>query len=122
MMDETLLRLVIVLGAVMLVLSVVLISRSRDSRPRLRVVRPSGLSPGLYFFSSEDCETCQMARQALEDALGTEGYVEMAWEREAEEFTRLGVEEVPATMVVNQDGMGILYPGQPQQALDSFSP
>ncbi|MGH3649714.1 MAG: hypothetical protein ACRDU9_03320, partial [Acidimicrobiia bacterium] len=57
------------------------------------------------------------ARRKLDAFLGEGGYREMAWEREPVRFDELGIDSVPAVLVVGEGGRGRLYPGQPDRAL-----
>jgi hypothetical protein len=41
----------------------------------------------------------------------------VTWEREPEQFEALGIEAVPAVLVVDESGNGRLYPGQPPRTL-----
>jgi hypothetical protein len=85
----------------------------------VREIEVSSLASGTYFFSSATCSTCRTARRMLDEHLGPDGYTEYSWESAPEHFERLGIGEVPATLVVS-GGRGRLYPGQPGRALDGL--
>lgn len=78
-----------------------------------RPLPATDLDTGVYLFTSADCNECALARAKLEDRLGEGGYAEIAWEERPELFADLGVDAVPATMVVAADGSALLWPGQP---------
>lgn len=52
-------------------------------------------------------------------ALGETGFTEYVWEDDPGVFSELGIDAVPAVLVVGEDGRGRLYPGQPDRALDN---
>lgn len=115
-MSETWARVALVLGALAVAGLVVLFQRWRLRRP-VREVESGTLSGGVYFFSSASCPTCAVARRKLEARLGASGYTEYAWEEEPGPFSDLGVDAVPAVAILDDDGRGRLYPGQPGRAL-----
>lgn len=120
-MDDALVRMAVILGALLvaLIFSVVIRMRSRGQTTQ---IKDHGLGSGVYLFTSSACQGCGTARRALRDALGESGYVELRWESNPGEFHRLGVGAVPATIVVGDDGSAKLYPGSPRKALQSLSP
>ena len=73
-------------------------------------------------FSSSACSDCPLARRTLADALGEQGFLELSWEDDPGAFDRLGVDAVPATLVVAADGSGTLWPGGAEMALESLGP
>lgn len=116
-MDEIWARGAVVAGALAVAGVVVAIQRWRDRRP-MRNVGDTGLSPGVYLFTSAECESCLRARESLDSELGPAGYREIVWNHEADLFDSIGVDAVPTVLVVSQDGQGRLYPGQPDAVLD----
>lgn len=121
MMDEIWLRVGLIAGALVIAAVITLFLRSRFTETKRSLVE-TGLQPGVYFFSSSGCSDCLLARQTLSDALGEEGFLEIAWEGDRDIFDRLGVDAVPATMIVAADGSGTLWPGRAKPALDSLGP
>lgn len=119
-MDDVWARAALVAGALAVAGVVVLVQRWRAARPR-RTSGPTGLAPGLYFFSSSDCETCLQARETLDARLGTDAYTEIEWQERGDVFERVGVDAVPAMVIVSADGRGSIYPGQPERALDAWN-
>ncbi len=120
-MDDALVRLVVILGAVLVALLVgVAIRKKNRSRPE--PMDDPGLDPGVYLFTSSACQGCVPARRAVQAALGEEGFIELDWESSPGEFHRLGVGAVPTTIVVSEDGSAMRYPGPPQHALRSLGP
>lgn len=119
-MDEIWIRLGLIAGAltVAFVVTVILRSRAAGSPRRLE---STGLVQGVYLFTSSTCLDCRPARKKLVERLG-EGFVEMNWEREPGVFHGLGVEAVPATLIVATDGSGTLFPGQPEKVLNQLGP
>ena len=83
---------------------------------------PSSLAPGIYLFSSGRCLDCGPAREAVERAMGSEGFTEIRWEDSPEVFRDLGIETVPATVLVSANGLATVYPGKPRYALRSLGP
>jgi hypothetical protein len=115
-MNDLWVRLAVVAGALAVAGLIALITRRRTTAG-VRTVRARDLAAGVYFFSSVTCGTCDQARTKLDSTLGADGYEEFAWERHPETFTELGVDQVPAVMVVDHGGRGRIYFGQPDRAL-----
>jgi hypothetical protein len=80
------------------------------------------LGPGVYLFTSSTCADCVAARQDLVDNLGGGAFTEIEWERDPEAFTRAGIDVVPTTVVVAEDGTATRFPGKPDSALSRFNP
>lgn len=120
-MDEVWLRLALIGGALFIAAAATLVVRANATR-RPRELADTGLPPGVYYFSSSSCPDCTSVRTALEGALGESGFVELSWERDAVEFDRLGVDAVPATMVVSDDGSALIWQGRAERALASLGP
>jgi hypothetical protein len=115
-MDEVWARAALVGGALAVAGVVVLVQRLR-ARPSPRTVAQTGLDPGVYLFTSASCSTCAQARQTLQTELGEDRFYEFAWEEGSETFDRLGIDAVPAVLVVESGGGGTIFPGQPDRAL-----
>ncbi|MGH8945199.1 MAG: hypothetical protein ACRDVL_03520, partial [Acidimicrobiia bacterium] len=107
-MDELWTRIAIIATA-LLVAALVVAVRRRKALNSPRALSATGLEPGIYLFTSADCADCSTARVKLEEIVGPEGFLEIAWEQRPEVFGRLSVEAVPATMVVEADGRGQLW-------------
>jgi hypothetical protein len=119
-MNEIWLRLAIVIGAVVVSLLIVAMLRRR---PAVSDSRDGGaLAPGVYLFTSSTCADCVGARERLEDVLGSDGYMEIGWEDDPGLFTHLGIDAVPCTVVVGDDGSASLHPGMPDGALRGLNP
>jgi hypothetical protein len=111
-MDELWTRIFLIAVALLMAAMVVAVRRKMAlSAPRR--LGATGLQAGVYLFTSADCAECALARAKLDTRTGEGGYREIAWETEPEFFTRLGVDAVPATMIVEADGSARLWPGQP---------
>ncbi|MGD2060855.1 MAG: hypothetical protein PVF87_08330, partial [Acidimicrobiia bacterium] len=93
--------------------------RRRRSQPSVRNVAAPQLRAGLYLFSSASCATCDGARREIVAAVGTSGFSEIVWEQQPDLFGVIGVEAVPATLVMGEKGRGRLYPGSPRKALSN---
>lgn len=120
-MSEVWLRIGLIAGALAVAAVATLILRSRmTGRPK--ALGPTGLDPGIYLFTSAACPDCSSVRRALIDTLGESGFVELSWEQEPGVFHELGVDAVPATLIVGEDGSGTLWPGSPEPALKSIGP
>lgn len=115
-MDEIWARAGLVIGALAVAACVTLIQRWRTRRP-IRAVDIAGTAPGVYFFSSSTCPTCERAREKLNARLGKHGYTEYAWENDPERFADFDVDAVPTVVILEEGGHGRLYPGQPDKAL-----
>lgn len=81
-----------------------------------------GLDPGVYLLTSAACPDCASVRRTLTDELGQRGYTEVRWEEEPGVFHRLAIDAVPATLIVDEDGSGTLWPGRAKEALASLGP
>ncbi len=119
-MDEIWIRLGLIAGALGMAFVVTLILRSRAGGSPRRL-ESTGLIAGVYLFTSSTCQDCRPARSKLTERLG-DRFIEMNWEREPALFHELGVVAVPATLVVEADGSGTLFPGQPEKALSRLGP
>ena len=119
-MSEVWLRLAIVVGAVALSLLLIFVTRRRPVRWDAGDGRE--LDPGIYLFTSATCSDCAGARVRLADILGSAGYVEIRWEDNPGLFTRLGIDGVPCTVVVLDDGSASLHPGTPDGTLRGLNP
>lgn len=115
-MDEIWARVGLVAGALAVAGSVILIQRWRARRP-IRTVEVADAAPGIYFFSSSTCPTCEQARARLDARLGNDGYTEYAWEDDPGPFGDFDVDAVPAVVILEEGGRGRLYPGQPDKAI-----
>jgi hypothetical protein len=113
-MDDVWVRASLLVGVLLVAGLVVLFLRRKPSRPE-RLVPITGLESGLYLFTSTDCPTCQSAREKLSQEMP--GFEEIVWEQQPDRFSDLGVDVVPAVLVVQQDGSGRLFPGQPDRVL-----
>lgn len=119
-MNEIWVRLALIVGALGVALVVTLILRSRATGSP-RQLESTGLIAGVYLFTSSSCPDCRPAYRKLTERLGEE-FVEMNWEREPGVFHDVGVVAVPATLIVDADGSGTLFPGQPDKALTQLGP
>lgn len=120
-MDEVGARVALVAGAMVVALLATVALRFRSSgRPRR--IDIDGLDRGVYFFSSATCLDCAPARKALLDALGDGGFTEVSWEEDPGVLHDLGISAVPATLLVDEAGRGMLYPGMPDAALRRLGP
>lgn len=117
-MDEFWVRLSLVGGALLVAFVLTLVLRARAAKTPLKIAA-TGLKEGIYLFSSSTCADCATAREYLGDKLGNDGFGERSWETEPGLFSRLGVEAVPATVIVDREGAGQLWPGHPEKALAS---
>lgn len=115
-MDEIWARVGLVAAALAVAGSIAVWQRGWG-RARMRDVSVVTLEPGTYYFSSASCPTCAVAREKLDQTLGDRGYVEFSWEEDPGVFAEVGVDAVPAVLIVNRAGRGRLYPGQPERAL-----
>ncbi|MDP9495606.1 MAG: hypothetical protein M3P87_10245 [Actinomycetota bacterium] len=121
-MNEFETRLAWVLGAVVLAVGAVLILRKLAGRRSPVRIRQTTLDAGVYLFTSATCADCETARQMLVGALGSSGFVELSWESAQGAFRDLGINAVPATLIVGEAGGALLYPGRPDQALEGLGP
>ena len=113
-MAEVWLRAGLVVGVVLAAAAVTWSLRRRAAIP-VRRIDVSGLEAGVYFFSASTCDTCEAARQALREIAAPAGFTEFAWEQTPEKFAELGVEAVPATLVVPTEGEATLHTGMPRR-------
>ncbi len=114
-MDELWVRVIVVAVAVAAGVTFGLWQRRR--RGEIREIGTTGLTPGVYLFSSHACPTCSAARSRLVSTVGSDGFTELVWEDDPMVFERLEVDAVPAVLRVRQDGGGTFYPGQPRAVL-----
>lgn len=115
-MDEVWARIGLVVAALAIAGLVIAFQRRRQRIPERDLVA-SQLTPGLHFFASRGCSTCEGAREKIVSTVGENGYVEHVWEEDPGVFSELGVDAVPAVLVVREGGRARLYPGRPDKAL-----
>lgn len=115
-MDDLWARIGLIAAVIAVAIVITWAQRRRALNP-IRTVDPGDLAPGVYFFSSDTCGTCREAREKLAAALGSDAFTELAWERDPGPFTDLGVDAVPAVMIVEEGGKGRLHVGQPDEML-----
>jgi len=118
-MDEFWLRLAIVAGALAVAATVSVWQRARVRRP-VRDIASTGLEGGVYLLTSSSCPTCRAARSRVRSALGEDGFEEIEWEQDPGMFADLGVDAVPALLVVGESGDGRLHPGAGRAAIASL--
>lgn len=119
-MDEVWIRLILIAGALGAALLITMVLRSRSSGSS-RHLETTGLAEGVYLFTSSACLDCLSAREALAKSIGDQ-FVEIEWNRNPALFDQLGVSAVPATLLVDPDGSGRVFPGQPGRALSRLGP
>lgn len=120
-MEETLTRLLLIGGFLMISFIAVLLLQRRASRQFRRIDR-TGLAPGIHFFSSGTCAECTPARMVLVERLGANGFVEHTWEADSAVLEALGIDAVPATLVVDKAGAGKLWTGMPNDMFSIVDP
>ncbi len=120
-MDETLLRVGLVSGALSVAAMAALIQRAR-AKDLARHAEAGRLAPGIYLFTSRSCADCGPARTMLAERLGDAGFREFAWESHPEIFDDMGIDAVPATVVVDPRSRATVYPGLPTGALGDVGP
>lgn len=117
-MSDILERAAVVAAVLAVAGAVVLWQRARNRRAR--DVLPGDLGPGVYLFTSSSCPTCETARRRVVAAVGDGGFEELAWESHPDVFADLGVDVVPALVVVKGSGRARLHPGAPDRALSGL--
>ncbi len=115
-MDEIWLRVVVAAGAAGAGMAIAWLARRRAAR-RPRRVRMPGIGPGLVLFTSETCDTCVPAREAVVARVGPDGFTEIVWEHEPAMFDTYAVARVPTLVWVDEDGDGLAWEGVPGRAL-----
>ena len=109
-MGELGLRLALVAGT-LLVVAIVTWAQQARTRPSARVVPSAGVAPGVFLLTSTDCASCERARRVLGRRTD---FTELSWQDSPDLFTRLEVEAVPAVLVVDKTGRGVLNFGSPR--------
>lgn len=112
-MSDLAIRVAVVAAAILLILGYSMI-KSRNPKAG-RAIANTGLAPGVYLFSSKTCHECDGARGLLTGS----DFHEISWEDQPEEFERLGIGEVPSTLVVGSRGAATLHRGVPNQVRDN---
>ncbi|HEX2420177.1 MAG TPA: hypothetical protein VHL55_01140 [Acidimicrobiia bacterium] len=118
-MNEVGLRLAIVVAVVLLSLIIVAVIRRRRVAP---VLDRGGFDPGVYLFTSSSCSDCAGARARLQEKLGNSAFIEISWEDDPKTFTQLGIDAVPCTVVVGDDGSASIHRGMPDGVLRGLNP
>jgi hypothetical protein len=118
-MNEVALRLALVVGVVLLSLIIVVVMRRR---PVVSALDRGELDPGVYLFTSSDCSDCAGARARLGELLGTSSFIEISWENDPELFKQLGIDAVPSTLVVGDDGSASIHAGMPDRVVRGLNP
>ena len=112
----------ILIAATVGVVALALMGLRYRSRVAPRTLRATGLEEGVFLMTSSACSECATARDRLDGAIGESGYTELSWERDPEVFESLEVDGVPAVLVIDGDGFGELWPGQPDRVLKTLGP
>lgn len=94
-------RLGLVAAIVVAVVLFTLAARKRPPR-HSRVVDPGDLTPGLYLFTSADCDSCHRARRQL--GKRELSFTEFSWEQAPERFQELSIDAVPSVVLVGPEG------------------
>ena len=104
-------RLLLVLAGV---LTVTVVGRYRH-RPRFTLRVEGNLDgPGVYLFTAAGCDTCEEARIVHRQVLGANGYTEISWEEHSDLLSRVGVTDIPLSVVVGSNGQGVTLPDIPK--------
>jgi hypothetical protein len=120
-MSEVWVRLALVVGGLVVASAVVVAMRAIERR-QPKAIDAHELAAGVFLFSSGTCLDCVPSRERLLAALGPNGFVEVKWEEEPERFRRLGIDTVPATVVVSADGSAKLFAGVPKDVDNWLGP
>jgi hypothetical protein len=112
-MNETILRLFVLVGVIFVVSLVAWIgSRRHLARPE-EAIR-ADLAPGIHLFSSSSCGSCAQARRVLTDVVGA-GFVEIRFEDDPPGFGRFAIARVPTVIVVGNSGHATVFEGIPRR-------
>ncbi len=117
-MDDPLLRLAVVSAAAGSVAFWAWWRRRRLTSRSWRAIPATGLEPGTYLFTSLTCGDCSVAR----DRFGQLPFTEITWEDRPEMFQELGINQVPSTLIVLDDGTGTWHRGVTGQVLKTRNP
>lgn len=101
-------RLIIVLAVAAVVVALIALLRRRPI-VKERPIAASGLASGIYLLTSDGCDTCVRARNALVGR-GVP-HTELSWQKNPEVFERLGIDAVPSVIEVDADGSGTWWRG-----------
>ncbi len=115
-MSEIWVRVAVAAGAAGLGLVLAWLARRRAAA-RPRKVRMPGLGPGIVLFTSETCDSCTPARDAVVGRFGDDGVREVAWEHSPELFDRYAVARVPTVVRLDADGNGVAFEGVPDRSV-----
>jgi hypothetical protein len=121
-MSEVEVRLIAVIGAVGVGMALSLILRRKPARRSPSELKQNRLGPGVYLFTSAACPDCEAVRAVLLERFGPVGFSELSWESDPEIFRELGVDAVPATLVVTATEGSTLYPGSTEPRQGGVSP
>ncbi|HUO46240.1 MAG TPA: hypothetical protein VM470_05360 [Acidimicrobiia bacterium] len=111
-MNESVIRLVVLLGAAIVVAAFWWWGNRR--RADARVTVRMDLEPGVILFTSETCASCRAARKAV-NAVFQGGYREVQFEDDPPGFGRLGIGRVPTVMLVSSDHQTVILEGVPSR-------
>lgn len=116
MFDSETLGWLVPLVALVVALAVALVARMVDRRrPRRRAM--AGLDPGVVLFTSRRCPGCDPVRERLIEVLGPKGFREIKWTESPQPFAYHGIDRVPTTAAVDEDGVGRVWEGMPSVRL-----
>jgi hypothetical protein len=117
-MSDIEVRLVAVIGAVAIGFAVSLVLRGRPARRAPTKLNQTRLGAGVYLFTSASCPDCGAVRDVLSERFGPTGFIELSWESDPQVFDELGIDAVPATLIVTANDGSTLYPGAPSKTLN----
>ena len=111
--DPVVIRLLVVVAFLSVSSAVAFVARRGIAFAR-HPVAVAGLEPGIRLFTSITCDSCGRARAALDEL--DVGFEEIAYERDPDEFERLGVTGVPTILIVEAGGKAWVVRGHPPRA------
>lgn len=101
-------RLLLLAILAVVVVAVIYLARRRPVLTS-RELTATGMPRGTYLLTSDGCDTCERAREAL--TRRDVHYTELSWQKNPEVFDRLGIDAVPSVVVVGEDGSGRWWRG-----------
>lgn len=103
-------RFVVILFLVIAVAAVAWMAR-RARTARSYPLVDTGLAPGVYLFTSDDCASCEEAARLLTDR--DISFSRVSWQANPDLFDRLRIDAVPSVGQVGEDGSGRWWLGVP---------
>lgn len=102
-------RVLLIVGAVAVALTVVRGWAGYLALSRRKSLHTESLGPGpaVVLFTSADCDACDPLRDTVHGSVATDLFQEVKYQENAEQFRSVGINRVPAVVVIDRQGRAV---------------